>query len=69
MGTPYCLRTLPPWSLSSVKGRLWPPAKAACRPTESELTPITSAPAAEKTSWLSRKAHASAVHPDVLSRG
>jgi hypothetical protein len=44
-------------------------AKPACLSAESELTPITSAPASLKASWLSRNAHASAVQPLVLSLG
>ena len=68
-GTPYALRTRPPWSASSVNGSLCLLAKSACRPAESELTPITSAPASVNVSWLSRNAHASAVQPVVWSLG
>ena len=69
VGTPKLLRTRPPSSLSRVNGRLWWPAKDACLLAESELTPITSAPASVNTSWLSRNAQASAVQPLVSSLG
>ena len=68
-GTPYAFRTRPPWSASSVNGSRCLLAKPACRSVESELIPITSAPASVNVSWLSRKAHASAVQPGVLSLG
>ena len=67
--TPHCLRTLPPASLSRVNGRLCLAAKALWESTESELMPMTTAPASVKSWWLSRNAHDSAVQPGVSSFG
>ena len=50
LGTPYFLRTSPFASESSVNGSLWRLANFACDDAESELTPITSAPASWKSS-------------------
>src|SRR5207253_8548767 len=64
-GTPYSFRTAPPRSDSRTNGRRYLVANFSCDSEESELTPITSAPASWKSWYWSRKVHDSFVHPGV----
>ena len=67
--TPKAAASFEPLSLTSGNGRSRLLAKDACRPSESLLTPTTSAPSAVNSEYRPRKSRASTVQPGVKSLG